>query len=160
MILTMGNRFIEQKGYLDEGHGKPDQQLFDLAEQARDRAEYGRKSTGMRDIGAEIRKKYDNAVWEKQPKNNNGELDKNAPLVDEGLVKERMAIPAGGVGGWPTCDLVVAKESVDAQETDAGRAPMNLKRDFIAPWEKKKKSHALNIEALKEAKTKISGCPA
>lgn len=133
--------------------------MFDLAEQAHDRAEYGRKSTGMRDIGAEIRKRYDHAVWEKQPKNNNGGLDKDAPLVDEGLVKEKMAIPAGSVGGWVTCDLLVAKTSVNAHEKDAGRSPMNLKGDFIAPWEEREERHVSNIRALKEAKTKISGCP-
>lgn len=138
---------------MEEGDGKPDKQLFDLAEQARDRAEYGRKSTGMRDIGAEIRKKYDNTVWEKQPKNKNGEINKNAPLVDEGLVKEKMAIPDGGVDGWITCDLHAAEEKVNAN----GKS-MKLNKDFIVPWTMKDGKHKSNIEALKNAKAKISGC--
>ena len=141
-------------------NGRPDQRLFDLAEQARSRVEYGRKANGARDIGADIRRKYDHAVWEKQPRNKNGELDKNAPLIDEGLVKEKIAIPNGGVDGWITCDLKAAKDSVDAEETKAGRAPIRLKGDFIGPWEDRSLTHKLNIEALQAAKTKISGCSA
>lgn len=145
---------------MEEGNGRPDQRLFDLAEQARGRVQYGRQANAARDIGAEIREKYDHAVWEKQPKNKNGKLDKNAPLVDEGLVKERMAIPDGGVDGWITCDLKVAKDSVDAEEKKAGRAPMDLNGDFINPWAMRERGHRLNIQALKDAKPKISGCSA
>lgn len=155
-----GNRFIEQKSYLEEANGRPDQQLFDRAEHARGRVEYGRKANAARDIGTEIRKKYDNAVWEKQPKNDNGEVEKNAPLVNEGLVKERMAVPDGGVGGWITCDLQVAKESVDTEEKKAGRNPMKLRKDFVDPWKTKEVKHMSNIEALQDAKTKLSGCSA
>ena len=108
-------------------------------------------------FGAEIRKKHDNEVWEKQPKNKNGEVEKEAPLVEEGLVKERMGIRTGGVDGWITCDLQAAKESVDAEEAKAGRNPMKLNKDFINPWSVREEGHRLNIQALKDAKTKISG---
>lgn len=78
-------------------------------------------------------------------------------MVDEGLVKERMAIPDGGVEGWITCDPQVAKESVDAGETKAGRDPMKLTKDFVNLWAMRKESHRLNIQALKDAKTRIPG---
>ncbi|KAJ6073193.1 hypothetical protein N7467_011278 [Penicillium canescens] len=148
--------FIEQKGYLEEDNGKPSQQLFDLAEQARSRVQYGRQANAVRDIGTEIRKKYDNEVWEKQPKTKNGEVEKDAPLVEEGLVKERMGIPDGGVDGWITCDLQDAKAAVNAEETKAGREPMKLK-DFIDDWSTSEGGHKLNIDAVKDAKLKISG---
>lgn len=54
---------------------------------------------------------------------------KDDPMVDEGLVKERMVIPKGSEGtinGWITYDLTAAKESVDAQETNAGRDPVKV----------------------------------
>ncbi|KAJ5607975.1 hypothetical protein N7537_004594 [Penicillium hordei] len=91
--------FIEQTAYLDEDNGKPSKQLFDLAEQARGRVQYGRQANAARDTGTEIRNKYDHEVWEKQPKNKKGEVEKDAPLVEGGLVKERMGIPDGGVEG-------------------------------------------------------------
>ncbi|KAJ9261581.1 hypothetical protein DTO195F2_4111 [Paecilomyces variotii] len=152
--------FIEQKGWLEAENGKPDQELFDLAEKARSRVEFGRKANGARDVGAEIRKQYDREVWDKQPKNKNGEIEKDAPLVDEGLVKERMAIPDGGVGGWPTCDLEAAQNSVNAAEAAAGRGPMKLKKDFLQPWHDRERTHVLNIQAAKDAKAKIAGCSA
>lgn len=132
-ILIASNRLFEQKGWLEEENGKPDQELFDQAEKARSRVEYGRKASGARDIGTAIRKQYDREVWDKQSKNANGEVKNDAPLVDEGLVREKLAIPEGGVAGWPTCDLGVAKNSVNAAEAAAGRGPMHLKRDFLDP---------------------------
>ncbi|KAJ9297802.1 hypothetical protein DTO271G3_4023 [Paecilomyces variotii] len=152
--------FIEQKGWLEAENGKLDQELFDLAEKARSRVELGRRANGARDVGAEIRKQYDREVWDKQPKNKNGEVEKDAPLVDEGLVKERIAIPDGGVEGWPTCDLEAAQNSVNAAETAAGRSPMNLKKDFLRPWQDREVTHVLNIQAAKDAKAKITGCSA
>lgn len=95
-----------------------------------------------------------------QPKNKNGEIEKDAPLVDEGLVKEKMAIPEGGVAGWPTCDLEVAKNSANAAEAEAGRGPMDLKKDFLRPWKEREATHMLNIQAAKDAKTKITSCSA
>lgn len=38
--------------------------------------------TRARDIGTGIRKRYDNTVWETQPKIDNGEVIKVAPMVD------------------------------------------------------------------------------
>lgn len=159
-MLNASNRFIEQKGWLEEENGKPSQTLFDQAEKARSRVEFGRKASGARDVGAEIRKRYDREVWDKQPKNKNGEIDKEAPLVDEGLVKEKLAIPEGGVEGWPTCDLEVAKNSVNAAEAAAGRGPMKLNKDFIGPWRDRETAHVLNIDAAKDAKLKINSCSA
>ncbi|KAJ5564847.1 hypothetical protein N7513_001089 [Penicillium frequentans] len=81
-------------------------------------------------------------------------------MVDEWLVKERMGIPKGSEGainGWITCDLTAAKDSVDAEDTKAGRDTMKLK-DFTLPWKENEKSHEQTINALETAKTKISGC--
>lgn len=152
------DRFIEQKGWLEEDNGKPSQTLFDLAEKARSRVEFGRKAMAARDIGAEVRKKYDREVWDKQPKNKNGEITKNAPLVEEGLVKETLVVPEGGVGGWRTCDLEVAQNSVNAAEAAAGRGPVNLKKDFVRPWRDREVTHMENIKAASEAKAKITSC--
>ncbi|OJJ85482.1 uncharacterized protein ASPGLDRAFT_65480 [Aspergillus glaucus CBS 516.65] len=124
--------------------------------EARSRVQYGRQANAVRDIGTEIRKKYDNEVWEKQPKTKKGEVEKDVPLVKEGLVKERMGIPNGGVDGWITCDLQDAKTAVNAEETKAGREPMKLK-DFIDDWSTNEGGHRLNINAAKDAKLKISG---
>jgi len=68
--------------------------------------------------------------------------------------------PEGGVAGWPTCDLEVAKDSVNAAEAEAGRGPIDLKKDFLRPWQEREATHVLNIQAAKYAKTKITSCSA
>ncbi|GLB09425.1 hypothetical protein AtubIFM57258_005345 [Aspergillus tubingensis] len=157
-VISNVAAFIEQKGWLEEGNGKPSQTLFDLAEKVRSRVEFGRKAMAARDIGAEVRKQYDREVWDKQPKNKNGEITKDAPLVEEGLVKESLAVPEGGVGGWRTCDLEVAQNSINAAEAAAGRGPVNLKKDFVRLWRDREATHMLNIKAASEAKAKITSC--
>lgn len=137
---------------------RPRQELFDLANKTRDRALFGRKATALRDIGGEIRKKYDNAVWQKQPKNKNGELQKDAPMVTEGLVEEKMAIPNGGVQGWVTCDLNAAEKSVNKNLEEEGKAPANVKQDFTESWLSAEEGHRRNIDALKYAEQRISPC--
>ncbi|GKZ45866.1 hypothetical protein AbraIFM66951_008734 [Aspergillus brasiliensis] len=157
-VISNVAAFIEQKGWLEEDNGKPSQTLFDLAEKARSRVEFGRKAMAARDIGNEVRKQYDREVWDRQPKNKNGEVKKNAPLVEEGLVKESLAVPEGGVGGWRTCDLEVAQNSVNAAEAAAGRGPVNLKKDFVRPWREREATHLENIRAASKAKAKITSC--
>lgn len=154
------NRYIAQKGDLKKEDGRPNQELFDLAEKTRSRALFGRKATAARDIGNEIRKTYDSAVWDKQPKNKNNKLAKEPPMVEEGLVKEKMAIPDGGVQGWVTCSLGAAKELVNEKLEKEGKAPMKLNDEFIGPWMDKEVSHQSNIRALESAGEMISECKA
>ncbi|BCS20905.1 uncharacterized protein APUU_21337S [Aspergillus puulaauensis] len=147
--------FIQQRGW-DNGDRKPAQELFDQAEKARSRVEFGRKATMFRDIGAEIRKKYDREVWDKQPKNKNGEINKYAPKVDEGLVRERIIIPPGATEGWISCQPEAAQNSINA----AGKGPVDLKEEFVQPWKHKDDAHQMNIQAAKNAKAKITECRA
>ncbi|PWY61968.1 hypothetical protein BO83DRAFT_326996, partial [Aspergillus eucalypticola CBS 122712] len=151
--------FIEQKGWLEEGNSNASQALFDQAEKARSRVEFGRKANACREIGADIRMQYDRAVWDRQPKDANGDIVKKALLVEEGLVKETMAMPDGAVAGWITCDLPAARNSVNAAEKAAGRNPMKLK-NFASSWQRKEKAHMLKNQAATEAKANITGCSA
>lgn len=153
-ILTPSNRFIQQRGR-DNGDRKPAQELFDRAEKARSRVESGRELTGLRDVGIKIRKKYDREVWDKQPKDGNGEVQKNAPLVDEGLVREREIIPPGATEGWISCDPRAAQSSLNA----AGKE-VDVVREFVEPWKDNWDAHRINIQAAKNAKAKITECRA
>lgn len=81
-------------------------------------------------------------------------------MVEEGLVKEKMAIPDGGVQGWVTCSLGAAKELVNEKLEKEGKAPMKLNDEFIGPWMDKEISHQSNIRALESAGEMISECKA
>lgn len=154
-ILTASNRFIQRKGWLDEGGGKPAQELFDQAEKARSRVQAGRIASGLRDVGAEIRRKYDREVWDKQPKNRNGKIKRKAPLVDEGLVREQKVIPPGATEGWISCNPDAAQDSLNA----AGKV-VNVRKEFINPWKNNEDAHRLNIQAVQDAKQMITKCSA
>lgn len=144
---------IQQAGWLEKGNGRPAQELFDQAEKARGRVEMGRQLSGYRDVGALIRKKYDREVWDKQPKYENGEIEKEAPLVDEGLVRERKVIPPGATDGWISCDPMAAQRSLNA----AGKE-VDVTREFIRPWANNIDAHRLNILAVQAAKKMITEC--
>ncbi|OJI99606.1 hypothetical protein ASPVEDRAFT_69965 [Aspergillus versicolor CBS 583.65] len=145
--------FIQRKRWLDEGGGKPAQELFDQAERARSRVQTGRIASGLRDVGVEIRRKYDREVWDKQPKNRNGKIKKNAPLVDEGLVREQKVIPPGATEGWISCNPDAAQDSLNA----AGKE-VNVRKEFIDPWKNNQDGHRLNIQAVQDAKQMITEC--
>ena len=152
-ILTSRNRFIQRKGWLDAENGRLFMEFFDRAGTAADRVTEGRRLTQLRDIGNEIRKQYDPEVWDKQPKDTKRKVLKTAPMVDEGLVKERIKIPNGATAGWISCNVWAAKYLIE----EAGKGPVDVEKDFITPYNDREPSHRNNIWAAKGAVTKSSG---
>lgn len=87
-------------------------------------------------------------------------MERYPPIVEEGIVRESLAIPNGGVEGWITCNLNEAKIAIDDREEKAGRGRVKLKKDFVQPWFAKEVNHSNNIDALTQAGDMISQCKA
>lgn len=127
--MTSRNTFIQRKGWLDAENGRLSTEFFDRAGTAADRVTNGRRLTQFRGIGNEIRKQYDLGVWDKQPKDTNGEVLKTAPMVDEGPVKERIKIPNGATAGWISCNVWAVKDLIE----EAGKGRWTWKRISLPP---------------------------